>query len=135
MSDFGLDPDANSDFLENKKKRRKTKKVSPTQRSLKLLRGLGYTPWIVEHYNAYDKRRHDLYNFIDIVALHPKKQGILAVQTTTGSGLSSRIKKAEDLDNYHLWLACGNDVEFHGWRELKSGWEPMIIKVSYKDLF
>lgn len=111
-------------------------KISPTQRSMKLLRDQGYTPWIVEFWHEKSRRRKDLYRFIDIVALHPDKIGILAVQTTTGSGLSSRIKKAEGLDNYWLWLACGNPVQFHGWakrgaRGKMKLWTPRIITVDY----
>jgi len=114
---------------------------SPTERSLKLLRENGYIVWVVESYNAYTKRRKDLYGFIDIVGLHTKKTGLLGIQTTTGSNLSTRIKKAENINAYHRWLACGNDVEFHGWRKiLKKGtkikiWVPKIHRVSYKDLF
>lgn len=135
MTSFGLDPDADSGFVDKKKKRQKKSSESPTERTLKLLKDRGYTPWIAEHYNAFSKRRHDLYNFIDVVGLHPKETGVLAVQTTSGANLAARIQKAELLSNYWKWLASGNDVEFHGWRKLKSGWEPKIVRVSYKDMF
>jgi len=137
LSDFGLDPDADSGFVEKKKNRKKKASVSPTQRSLKQLRDRGYLVWITEHYNAFTQRRHDLYNFIDIVGLNIEEVGILGIQTTTLGGLNARIKKAEELESYWMWLACGNDVEFHGWRFLKTSgiWEPKIVKVSYRDLF
>lgn len=110
---------------------------NPTQRSLQNLKERGYTPYVTEHYNAFVKRRFDLYKFIDLVGLHPKEKGVLGVQTTSGTNLSARVKKAEGLNAYWLWLACGNPVEFHGWRKLiekKGGkrkiWVPKIIRVT-----
>jgi len=113
---------------------------SPTTMSLKLLRDQGYVPYVTEHWNAYARVRKDLYGFIDMVALHTEHTGLLGVQTTTGTNLSARIKKAEGIKAYYLWLVCGNDVEFHGWRKIlkkKGGklkiWAPRIVRVSYKD--
>jgi len=110
---------------------------SPTQRSLALMREQGYVADIAESYNAFIKKRKDLYKFIDLVGLHPKHKGVLAVQTTSGSNIQARVKKAEGLPAYHLWLACGNPVEFHGWRKLlkkKGGkqkiWVPKVIRVT-----
>lgn len=114
---------------------------SPTSKSLKLLKDDGYTTYIVEHYNAFSKTRHDLYGFIDIVGMRTSEVGLLGIQTTTGTNLSARIKKAEGLDNYWLWLACGNDVAFHGWRKIlkKRGgkqkiWMPLIRHVSMRGI-
>lgn len=105
--------------------------MSPTQRTLAYLRGLGWTCYITEHYNAFARVRRDLFGFIDIVALHPDKKGVLGVQATTGSNLSARILKAEALPAYYLWLKTGNAVQFFGWRKLKTGrkqrtWQPLI---------
>jgi len=109
----------------------KKKRVSVTPRTLKWLRDLGYVVDVAESYNAYTKRSKDLYGFIDVMAVHPDKQETLAVQVTTGSNLSARIKKAEALDGYWAWLAAGNAVEFHGWRKLKGRWEPRIVRFCY----
>lgn len=103
----------------------------PTQRSMDLLRKQGYTVYVVEHYNAFAKVRRDLFGFIDIVAIHPAERGVLGVQTTTGSNLAARETKAQALPAYKLWLECGNAIEFHGWRKLKTGvkqrtWQPLI---------
>jgi len=111
----------------------------PTQRSLNLLRQQGYTVYIVEHFNAFAKVRRDLFGFIDIVAIHPDKKGVLGVQTTSGSNLAARITKAEALPAYALWLNCGNAVEFHGWRKIITGktqktWQPLIRRVDMADL-
>lgn len=109
----------------------------PTQRSLAMMRETGYTICVVEHYNAFAKKRHDMFGFIDIAGLHPNCSGLLGVQTTTGSNLAARMKKAEALPAYHLWLACGNAVEFHGWRKLKNRgrkqWWPLVRRVEPTD--
>lgn len=90
---------------------------------------------MTESYNARIKRRRDLFHFLDLIALNTKYLGVLGIQTTTASNLSARIKKAEGLPAYYLWLACGNDVEFHGWKKVKGRWEPKIVKVSTRELF
>lgn len=95
-------------------------KTSPTQRTLHLLRKEGYTAQVVEKFVAWANRRIDLFGFIDVVGIHPDKQGILGVQTTSGSNLSARIKKSQALAAYHIWLRAGNTIEFHGWRKLKN---------------
>lgn len=110
---------------------------TPTQRSLALLREQGYEVYVVEHYNAYAHVRRDLFGFIDIVAIHPDKIGVLGVQTTTGSNLSARIKKAEALAAYGMWLMSGNKVEFHGWRKIRTRgkmktWQPIIETKSFQ---
>src|SRR3989304_2771234 len=91
-------------------------KTSPIQRSLALLKAEGYTVAIAEKFNFYIKIRQDLFGFLDLVAIHPDKKGVLGIQTTSGSNLAARIKKAQALPAFDLWLKSGNKVEFHGWR-------------------
>ena len=93
-----------------------------TQRSLAELRKRGYLPYIAEYWNAHSHTKHDLFGFIDIVALHPEKHGVLGVQTTTASNLMARVHKAEKLKAFSLWIAAGNDVEFHGWLKKDGHW-------------
>jgi len=69
--------------------------VSPTQRTLNLLRKEGYTAQVAEKFIVWTKRRIDLFGFIDVIALHPNKKGVLGVQTTSGSNLANRIAKAK----------------------------------------
>ncbi len=98
--------------------------------SRKNLKKRGYLIDTAESYNAFIKRKKDLYGFIDIVGLHPVVQGVLAVQATSKSNLSTRLKKAKGLPAYHMWLACGNQVEFHGWHKPKHIWELKLIVVE-----
>jgi len=95
-------------------------KVSPTSRTLKLLKEEGYTCQVVEKFNPWAKVRIDLFGFIDVVGMKKGKTGILGIQTTSGSNLSNRIKKAIELPSCRLWLETGNTLEFHGWRKLKN---------------
>lgn len=116
--------------------------MTPTQRSCALLRQQGYLVDIVESYNAYAHVKHDMFGWADIVALKQGKQGVLAVQTTTGSNLAARIEKASPMASFRIWIAAGNAVEFHGWRKvLRDGrgtklkiWEPVIQRFSFEDL-
>ena len=87
----------------------------PTQRTLALLRKEGYTVAIAEKFNSYIKIRQDLFGWIDVCAIHPEKRGVLGIQTTSGSNLAARIKKATALDSFTVWLQAGNYAEFHGW--------------------
>lgn len=99
--------------------------VSPTQRSLKILRSNGYLCAIVEHWNPYARIRQDLYGFVDILAI--KKNETLAVQTTSGSNIRARERKILEHKNYKAVKSAGWKIEIHGWRKLKSGWDCKII--------
>ena len=63
---------------------------SPTTRSLELLRELGYTAKVVEHWDPYAKIRQDLFG-MDILALKPVEP-VLVVQATTGSNHAARAR-------------------------------------------
>ena len=89
--------------------------TSPTTLSLKLLREEGYTAQVVERWNMFAKRRIDLFGFIDIVAVHPKKTGILGVQTTSRANQSTRLIKSRDCKTLEPWLQAQNSFEVHGW--------------------
>lgn len=102
--------------------------TTPTQRSLKHLRELGYTVAIVEHWNHFTKRRHDLFNFADLLAI--RENEVLLVQVTSGSNTSARVKKITENEHISAVRKAGIRVEVHGWRKLKSGWTPKIIDLS-----
>ena len=114
--------------------------VDPTERQGRP-QLVALTGMVVDHVkDDFDSRTvkglHHGFKLIDVVALHPDHTGVLAVQTTSATNLQARVKKANALKSYHLWLACGNVVEFHGWGKKKDGiWTPNTIRVSYKDMF
>ena len=104
--------------------------MSPTQLSLKKLRDEGYTAWVVETYNHPTKQRRDLWNFADILAI---KDDVLAVQATSYSNISSRVKKislAEDVDAVR---EAGIRIEVWGWYQPKgkgTKWKVRIVDCS-----
>lgn len=107
---------------------------SPTQRTLKLLREQGYTAQVVERWCSFTKRRHDLFGIIDVLAI--KDGETLAVQTTSGSGVSARLKKMLAEENLYKILAAGWNVHLHGWRKVKvkRGGKAMRWDVRLLDL-
>lgn len=96
------------------------------------LEKLGYIVDKAESYNHHSKRKKDLFHFIDFVAIHPQTGELLGIQTTSKSNLSTRIKKAKNLDSkaYYHWLGTGNPVEFHGWYKDGRKWAVKIIRHS-----
>lgn len=110
-------------------------KTSPTQRSLKALRAMGYTAQVVERWNQYARVRQDLFGGIDIVAIHPDHSGVLGVQATVTGSASNRLKKLQKLPAMQLWLETGNRLEIWGWsKKGKAGkrklWQLTVKEVS-----
>ena len=83
---------------------------------------------IVEHYNAFTKRRHDLFGIIDVLAVGDK--GILMVQVTSKSNMSSRIHKIADSEAIGHIREAEIRVEVHGWFKEKNRWHCKITDVS-----
>ena len=102
--------------------------TSPTQRSLKYLRESGYTVAIVEYFNYFTKRRHDLFQFADLLAI--RENEVLLVQVTSGSNVSARIKKITENEHIAAVRKAGMRVEVHGWRKLKAGWQARVVDLS-----
>ena len=103
--------------------------TSPTQLSLKKLREEGYTVQVVEYWNSFARIRIDLFGFIDILALKGKE--VLAVQTTTASNMSARIKKIADHENVGAVRDAGWTIHVHGWhQDDKKKWHCKTKDVS-----
>jgi hypothetical protein len=88
--------------------------MTPTARSLDLLRKDGWHAQVVERYLAFARVRQDLFGFIDLVAI---KEGepLLAVQATSTSNLASRVNKALESPLLRVWLSTGARFECWGW--------------------
>jgi hypothetical protein len=96
--------------------------VNLTNRTTLKLREQGYLCENVEKYNYFTKRKNDLFGFIDVVAI--SKDETLAVQVTSKSNMSSRIKKISESDNYPLVMGAGWRIIVHGWfKNKKNRWE------------
>lgn len=94
--------------------------MSPTQRSIKLMKERGYLVEKTEHWNPFAKVRHDLFNFCDVLAI--RKDETVAVQATSASNTSARIAKILSLQSASLWLESPNRrILVHGWAKGKQG--------------
>lgn len=103
--------------------------TTPTQRSLKYLRDQGFTVAVTEHWNAFARIRQDLFGFIDLLALRGDET--LAVQTTSYSNVSARVKKITEHENLANVRKAGWGISVHGWHKSKSGkWEVRIVDMS-----
>jgi carbonic anhydrase len=92
---------------------------SPTQRSKAYLESEGYTVAITEHWNQWARRRVDLFGFVDLLAI--RQNETLAVQTTSGSNVSARVKKIAEHENVAAVRAAGWRIVCHGWRKNSKG--------------
>jgi hypothetical protein len=102
---------------------------SPTQLSLAKLREEGYTVAVVEHWNSFARIRQDLFGFIDLLALKGKE--VLAVQTTTASNMSARVKKIGDHENVSPVREAGWTIHVHGWhQDDKKKWHCKVKDIS-----
>ena len=89
--------------------------ASPTSRSLKYLRDQGYIAEVVEKFNYFTKQRKDLFNVIDIIAVHPSQVGVLGVQVTSRVHTQERVHKCKKEPMIKTWLTAQNKLEVHGW--------------------
>ena len=92
---------------------------SPLTRSKKALEKDGYHVEKTEHFNSWAKVRIDLWGFCDLLAI--RENEILAVQTTSASNMSARVKKILGHDNYAKVKAAGIKVRVDGWKKNKKG--------------
>jgi len=103
--------------------------VTPTQRTLAELRKRGYTAAVVEKWNPHARIRQDLFGFIDVLALRGAET--LAVQTTSASNMSARVRKIADADAISAVRDAGWSIVVHGWRKNSKGrWVLREVDVS-----
>ena len=108
--------------------------ISPTQRSLKHLRSMGYTVAITEKWNPHARIRQDMFGFVDLLAI--REGETLAVQTTSGSNISARRMKIIAHENLSAVLLANWHVVIHGWRKnSKNIWVLREETVSQSPLF
>lgn len=98
--------------------KRKSKGTSPTQRSLKHMRALGYVCDIVERRMPFQFVTKDLFGFIDILCV--KGEDIVGVQTTSGANVAARVTKITEHENWPL-VCKAIRVVVHGWRKNAAG--------------
>ena len=87
--------------------------ASQNPRTVALLESRGYKCDVVESYNAFTKRKKDLFHIFDILAIGNGET--IGIQITSKSNMSSRIKKISESE-YLPELIKSN------WRILVIGW-------------
>jgi hypothetical protein len=98
-----------------------------TARSMALLRERGYTVATVEHYNAFTKRKHDLFGCIDLLAIGNGET--VAVQVTSKSNLAARRHKVEEAEAYPEMLRSKWRVILHGWFKDGNRWQLKEVEL------
>lgn len=84
-----------------------------TQRTTKMMRDQGYMVATVEYYNAYTRRKNDLFGCIDLLAIGNGET--IAIQVTSKSNMSARIKKIEASEALPEMLRSKWRILVHGW--------------------
>jgi hypothetical protein len=104
--------------------------MSPTQRTLDYLRKLGFPlVQVVERWNPHARIRQDLFGIIDVFAVSETE--IVAVQSTSGSNVASRLTKIADSAALPILRKAGIRVLVHGWRKAANGrWTLREVDVS-----
>ena len=111
--------------------------ASPTERTMALLRSLGYTVEKVEYNLRWSKKTtRDFCGFADILAFRPfTRPGVLAVQATTAAHLVERMNKINAEPRAHRWLAAKNRIWVIGWALMgpaksRKTWTPTVRELS-----
>jgi len=93
--------------------------TSLNQRTVALLKDRGYQCDVVESYNAFTKRKKDLFGIFDILAIGSGET--IGVQITSKSNISARIKKIEESEYLPLLLQAGWRIIVFGWFKKDNG--------------
>jgi len=101
--------------------------VTPTARTLRYLRDLGYYADVVERWIMFGCSglgvRRDYCGFADIIAFHPLHKIIVAIQTTS-TAVADRKKKLRSNQAATDWVRSGGHLWVVGWRKIKGKWTP-----------
>ena len=102
--------------------------TSPTQLTLAHMRKLGYLSWITEHWCSFTRKRKDLWTICDVLCL--KDDEVCAVQTTSYSNISARVKKITECEYTETLRKANIRIEVHGWRKVGNQWQVKIKDLS-----
>src|SRR6202022_644362 len=108
--------------------------MTPTARTLALLRRQGFIAAVVEKWLPRIGLRSDLWGFGDVLAAHPADRVLLIVQSTTVDHVAGRLAKARARPELALWLRAGGMFEVHGWRRRGRRLQVKRVAVRAEDL-
>ena len=117
--------------------------MTPTARSLALLRSQGWVGDVVERWIGGGKFRvrKDFLGFADIVGIqlysgpYDLKVRAVAVQATSGTNIAHRLAKMRETPGAVEWLRAGGMIEIHGWakrgaRGKRKAWQVRVVVVT-----
>lgn len=97
---------------------------------MRSLRKLGLTCEGVEWYNHYTRRKHDLFQFADVISFG-SSHVVLLVQTTTKTNLLARLKKVLANPIALEWCKCPHRLlRIDGWYKEKHRWTAEHVWVA-----
>lgn len=109
--------------------------ASPTLRSLTYCRKNNWLVGVTEKWNPHSKTRHDLFGFIDLLAVDDQP-GVLGIQATSDSNVSARVAKIRTIPAHVQFLEAGNRIQVWGWGKKKprgtlvAKWSLRIVHVT-----
>jgi hypothetical protein len=93
---------------------------SPTARTLAHFRKLGFPCVDIVERRVFRHVTKDLFGCIDVLAMDANG-AVTAVQATSGSNVSARVKKIMALPAWHVMRLAGWRVVVQGWRKNAKG--------------
>jgi hypothetical protein len=108
--------------------------MTPTARTLALLRREGFIAAVVERWLPVVCRRSDVWGFGDVLAANPTARVVLIVQATTADHVANRLTKARGRPELASWLQAGGAFEIHGWRRHGGRWHVRRVAVRAEGL-
>ena len=92
---------------------------SLNQRTIALYEQQGYKCEVVESYNAFTKRKKDLFGIFDVLAVG--NQETIGIQMTSKSKMPARVKKIDESEFLPEILRSGWRVAIIGWFKKPNG--------------
>lgn len=100
---------------------------TPSARTKEALELAGWTVGKTEHWCPFSRRRKDLFNGLDFVAIRPGE--ILGVQATSKSNVSARVRKLKEEPRIRAWVDAGAKCEVWGWE----GNDLRVVEINSDD--
>lgn len=109
--------------------------MTPTQRTLTLLRSAGYLVAVVERFNQFAGVRQDVYGFGDLLACRATTTEIVLVQATSTPNVNARVKKIRALPAHAEWLGAGGRILVIGWAKRgakgkRKVWTSKVVELT-----
>lgn len=101
---------------------------SPTARTLAKLKSDGYLAEVVERWIPAARKRKDLFGWCDVIGI--REGETIAVQATSYTNISARVKKIEASDTIAIARSAGWRIVVWGWHKKGSRWVCREVDVS-----